>query len=482
MSGVQVITLAHAADSTGWRQAARGLLQRGVPPEDVHWCIQGDDGALFSSHEDALPPGAEADAAGLRVPGSFIALASQALLHREPGRFALMYRLLWRLLHEPALRRDPLDADRVAAQRLAQAVRRDQYEMRAFLRFHERHTAEGLQYVAWFEPQHHVVESQAEFFLGRFASMRWAIFTPLRSVAWDGTALHRGSGAKRADVPLRDDCQALWLAYYASVFNPARPKPAHMQSQMPRRLWANLPEAPLIGPLLASAAPRTDTMVAQAPSEPRRRLPLAQHATVKPGHHPLDGIHRCRDCPHAAHATQAVLGEGPPDAEVLLVGEQPGDQEDLHGRPFVGPAGQLLDRALAAAGLPRERLYLTNAVKHFRFELRGKRRLHKTPGQREIEMCRGWLERELGALPARRLVALGATAAQALLGTRIAIGEQRGRWLPRPDGREVLITWHPAALLRMPATEREAAFEQWVEDLRTVAGSSLPGQAALRVF
>jgi DNA polymerase len=168
-----------------------------------------------------------------------------------------------------------------------------------------------------------------------------------------------------------------------------------------------------------------------------------------------------------------VAGEGPLSAALALVGEQPGDQEDLHGRPFVGPAGQLLDRALAAAGLARDQLYLTNAVKHFKYELRGKRRVHKTPAQREIEMCRGWLERELGGLAARRLVALGGTATQALLGRAVPVNEHRGRWLPRPDGREVLVTWHPAALLRLPPAEREAAFESWVRDLRNAAAAAL---------
>jgi DNA polymerase len=177
-------------------------------------------------------------------------------------------------------------------------------------------------------------------------------------------------------------------------------------------------------------------------------------------------LSQCRECPHADQATQAVPGQGPADAALALVGEQPGDQEDLRGRPFVGPAGQLLDRALAAAGLVRERLYLTNAVKHFKFELRGKRRVHKTPAQREIELCRGWLERELGGLGARHLVALGGTAAQALLGRAVPVNEWRGRWLPRADGREVMVTWHPAALLRLPPAEREAAFEAWVRDLR----------------
>ncbi|MED5620853.1 UdgX family uracil-DNA binding protein [Ideonella sp. BN130291] len=469
---MHIVTLADAADVMGWRHAARRLLQQGQPPDAVDWQVLGDDApGLFKA--TTLPGDGHDDTTTTpRVPAGFITLASQALLHRDPGRFHLMYRLLWRLVQDPALRHDPLDSDMLAARQLAQQVRRDQYEMRAFLRFHERATPHGPQYVAWFEPQHHVVASQAPFFQARFASMRWAIFTPERSIGWDGTELHIGCGARREDIPLDDARTALWLTYYASIFNPARPKPAHMQQQMPRRLWHNLPEAPLIAPLMAAAAHRTDTMVEHGPSDAQRRRPA-----LPPSASDVDAwaaaLDRCRDCPHAAHATQAVPGEGPRDAPVVLVGEQPGDMEDLLGRPFAGPAGQLLDQALAAAGLPRERLYLTNAVKHFRFELRGKRRLHKTPGQREIENCRGWLERELGAMPARHLVALGSTAAQSLLGRKVGIGEHRGQWLPTADGREVLVTWHPAALLRMPAEQREPAFETWVGDLRRVAEAAI---------
>lgn len=466
---MHAITLAHAADVEGWRNAARALAANGVPPEAVRWQVEGEAPGLFDDEPGAPPLAPQAQA--LQAPSAFLALAEQALLHRDPARFELLYRLLWRLQREPGLRRDPLDPDRLAARALAQQVRRDQYEMRAFLRFHERATPEGPQFAAWFEPQHHVLESQAGFFIGRFASQRWAIFTPLRSIAWDGHRVVAGRGTTRQEVPLHDDRQALWLTYYASIFNPARPKPRHMQSQMPRRLWHALPEGPLIAPLMAAAAPRAEAMVTQPATEPRRTRALALPA-LNDREAFAAALDRCRDCPHAAHATQAVPGSGPLDAPAVLVGEQPGDQEDLQGRPFVGPAGQLLDRALATARLPRERLYLTNAVKHFRFELRGKRRVHKTPAQREIEACRGWLGHELQGLSARHVVALGATAAQALLGRRVTLQSVRGHWLPLADGRQLLVTWHPAALLRMPPESRDAAFEAWVEDLREVAAAA----------
>jgi uracil-DNA glycosylase len=174
----------------------------------------------------------------------------------------------------------------------------------------------------------------------------------------------------------------------------------------------------------------------------------------------------CRECPIGEIATQSVTGEGKLKARLMLVGEQPGDQEDLQGHPFVGPAGKLLARALEAAGIPREQTFVSNAVKHFKFELRGKRRIHKSPTQREIAACHHWLEDEIALVKPGALVALGASAARSLLGHAVPVTVNRGQWLPRPDGLQVLVTLHPSALLRVDSEEREPAFEAFVADLR----------------
>jgi DNA polymerase len=173
----------------------------------------------------------------------------------------------------------------------------------------------------------------------------------------------------------------------------------------------------------------------------------------------------CRECPLGALGTQTVWGEGAPRARLMLVGEQPGDREDLVGKPFVGPAGHLLDQALQALGWPREALYVTNAVKHFKYELRGKRRMHKTPGQLEILACAHWLQGEIDAVRPDGIVALGGTAARSLLGRPVKVLSERGRWVERPDGIRVLVTLHPSALLRGDPLEREHGFAQWVRDL-----------------
>jgi DNA polymerase len=173
---------------------------------------------------------------------------------------------------------------------------------------------------------------------------------------------------------------------------------------------------------------------------------------------------KCRECPIGFIATQSVIGEGSPRAALMLVGEQPGDQEDVAGHPFVGPAGKLLAQALEAAGIPREKVFVSNAVKHFKFELRGKRRIHKSPTQREIAACHHWLEDEIAIVKPKALVALGATAARSLMGHAVPVTAERGHWLEREDGRKVLVTLHPSALLRT-LDDRDAAFAHYVADL-----------------
>jgi uracil-DNA glycosylase len=176
----------------------------------------------------------------------------------------------------------------------------------------------------------------------------------------------------------------------------------------------------------------------------------------------------CRACPLWRTGTQTVFGEGGDHAALLVVGEQPGDKEDIEGHPFVGPAGRLLDKALEATGVPRKEVYITNAVKHFKWEPRGKRRLHKTPAQREIEACLPWLEAELAAVEPRVILCLGATAARAVMGGKVRVTETRGQPLHSPLGKDVIITIHPAYILRL-RTGMEEAFALFVNDVGQAA-------------
>jgi len=175
----------------------------------------------------------------------------------------------------------------------------------------------------------------------------------------------------------------------------------------------------------------------------------------------------CTRCPLYRHATQTVFGEGPVRASIMLVGEQPGDQEDLAGRPFVGPAGRLLDRALAEAGVDRAKIYVTNAVKHFKNEPRGKKRLHKRPNRYEVEVCRVWLSQEISLVRPRLILALGVTAAVVLAGRPVVLSRERGKVIDFADGQRGMVTVHPSSLLRMPdRAARHAAFAALVKDLK----------------
>jgi uracil-DNA glycosylase family protein len=177
----------------------------------------------------------------------------------------------------------------------------------------------------------------------------------------------------------------------------------------------------------------------------------------------------CRGCDLWNTATQTVFGEGPPDADIVMAGEQPGDQEDKQGRPFVGPAGRLLDRALEAAGIARESVYLTNVVKHFKWEARGKRRIHKAPSQIEIAACRPWFAAELDVITPQILVLLGATAAKSVLGSSFRVTRERGQVIDSPMGIPALATVHPSSVLRARDDDREQAMDGLVRDLRVVS-------------
>ena len=194
--------------------------------------------------------------------------------------------------------------------------------------------------------------------------------------------------------------------------------------------------------------------------------PVPEHPTVSNLH---AAAQECRACDLWEDATQAVMGEGAPQAHLMLVGEQPGDREDIEGHPFVGPAGRILDQSLERAGIARDDVYITNAVKHFRYKLRGKRRIHQKPDRWQVAACSPWLQAELSAVKPAALVCLGATAGQALLGPHIRIGRDRGRPIESDLAELVTVTTHPSAILRTDDRDREQAMEQFVADLREVA-------------
>jgi uracil-DNA glycosylase len=487
---MRVVRLSSEIDFDGWRMAARDLRAQGVAPDTVTWTTERDlfspppcgegsgGGGVGSVPADSEPPPHPLPGGGrsFTVPPAFVDLARSVVLHRSGERFALLYRLLWRLEREPRLIDNPADPDVAKARDMAKAVGRAIHKMHAFVRFRLVET-EPETYAAWFEPAHRVTEAAAPFFARRFTNMTWTILTPDACVAWDGASLKVSDGADPADAPSEDAQEELWRTYYASIFNPARLNERMMRQEMPKRYWRNLPEARLIPQLIETAQERAAAMVAASPSPAPDRVLKAAMRQARDGSYNGDvpnsldevaaAVQVCRRCDLWRDATQGVAGEGGARAPLMFVGEQPGDQEDLAGRPFVGPAGQMFNQALEEAGVPRGKTFVTNAVKHFKHEPRGKRRIHKTPDRGEVQACRWWLDAERRLVRPRVIVALGATAAHAVIGKATPVAASRGRPLQLPDQAQAVVTYHPSFLLRLPdADARERAWTEFVADLR----------------
>ena len=464
---IEQITFAPTFPS--WQHAARRALADQRPPESIIWEELGDVQpalAMFEEH-----PGQNGRTDGrVGVPKAFVESAARVACHRDARRWALLYRLLWRLTHgEPRLLDIVVDPDVHDIMRMDKAVRHDVHKMRAFVRFRAVSHQNEIWHVAWFEPEHHIVEHNAPFFRDRFAGMNWSILTPERCVHWDGNELTFTVGVPKSEAPNDDATEELWRTYYGSIFNPARLKTKAMQKEMPKRYWKHLPEAQIIPVLLEEAPGRVEKMLraSQARVIQPSEYSIAQPPTTDDWEQMRDAACACRACPLWKNATQTVFGNGPRNAELMLLGEQPGDVEDREGRAFVGPAGHLLDEALREAGIDRAKVYVTNAVKHFKWEPRGKRRIHKTPNSRDIAACRPWLETELRLVQPRVLVCLGSTAATTIFGAGVRVLRDRGQLRPSKFGPRTIITFHPSALLRAPdEATREQQYAQFVSDLR----------------
>lgn len=459
-SAALTVHMDKGSDFDSWRAQARALVQCGISPDRVAWVEDGGDDDLLGYGGFDLPiPAAEVSA--VRASRRFVSLAKNAILHSDPQRFSLLYSLLWRQQANSRLMEDKADPQVRRLEELDKSVRRDSHKMHAFVRFRQVEDGEGAaHYVAWFEPEHHILRANAGFFVRRFANMKWSILTPEGSLHWDGEVLCEGPPAQRSDAPSGDPMEDLWRSYYASIFNPARLKIGAMLKEMPRKYWKNMPEASLIPELVAGAQKRESAMVAAGALDMGERPGTLAAIDM--------AIHACRQCPIGLLENQAVMGEGPLDAALMIVGEQPGDQEDLAGRPFVGPAGQLLDRHLERADIDRARSYVTNAVKHFKYVQRGKRRLHQTPTAKEIDICRWWVESERKIVRPKLILAMGASAARGMLGKTVSISKARGAPIALDDGSELWVTAHPSYLLRLEGPAREEQVRLFDADLAAV--------------
>lgn len=440
-----------------WRHLALQALSNEWPPESLNWVSHlpsapaaqqlSLDTPAVTANSPALPAQARP-----RISRDLAALLQDAALFRSAERWAFLYKVLWRWQQGDRSVASPADEDGARLSAMAKAVRRAKHDMIAYVRFRSRGPASTPEYLAWYEPEHDVLPYAAEHFAGRMGTSTWCIGTPQGAALWDGHALRltdtpADTAAWQADT--RDDAiEPLWLTYYQSIFNPARLNTTALEQRMPVRFWKGLPEGELIPRMIADARNGAQRTGQASGVGVMTGKPIAVDARLAQPQRPAaTSLDQCRRCELWRDATQAVPGSGPASARIVVIGEQPGDHEDLAGRPFIGPAGQVLDEALRRAGVARDSLYLTNAVKHFKWEPRGKRRLHKTPAQREVEACAHWLDEELARLQPAVIVTLGATALRAVLGKEAALKDHLGQPLQR--GQQWLVaTWHPSYALR----------------------------------
>ena len=420
------VALRTETDWDGWRQATRALVLAGVPPSEVTWSI--------GEPTRDLPTGSGTFA----VSRALVSLASLAIQARDQDRFGLLYGLVWRANAGDNPLASDTDPDLSLARRLALAVRADAHRMRTHMRFMP---AED-RLLGWYAPAHYVLEANAQRLVRRFPAAAFSLITPDGSAHWDRIELRFGTGLRHPEDD--DTLLAWWNAHGGAVLDDATvgtsvPE-AEDLDEAPRPL-----DRPALGPVVLDLG-----------ADPELRTAMRQSTT-------------CHRCPLHAPATQTVFGEGPAGAAAMFIGEQPGDQEDIIGRPFVGPAGQLLDRAMEEAGIDRRTIYITNAVKHFKFTPRGSRRIHQAPSPEEIQICRFWLDGERVQLRPKLLVLMGASGARAVLGRPVAVTRERGRAFRLEDGQLAFMTVHPSYLLRIPDEAGKAReYQAFVRDLTMV--------------
>ena len=477
---MMTVKVKHAADFEGWRTQARLLLNAEVEPARVLWQIDGASSDLFATgdeiaaqSEGVAAPKTPGSAGRYSVPRKFVEMAKLVVCHSDASRFALLYRVLWRMTHgESGLLQRVTDDDVFTLMGFAKAVSRDRHKMTAFVRFRKTPGCEHEHYSAWFEPSHHILRLTSDFFCKRFSNMDWSIYTPEGSAHWNQSELVFGPPGTRQDIPDGEIMEQLWCTYFSNIFNPARLRLDAMRAEMPVKYWKNLPEAPIIAKLTREAGARTSSMVAAAPSREPRFAQSALYRTQTPVPSLCsigelrESAHNCDRCAHACDATQTVFGHGPQTARVMIVGEQPGDIEDVRGKPFVGPSGKLLRSILTELSVDQDDIYFTNAVKHFKYTVRGKRRLHQRPSVGDIDHCRSWLTEEIALIKPEVIVAMGSTAARSLLGRTVSLDEERGTLQRFGESFRLMVTHHPARILReLNAGNRKKLRAQLLEDL-----------------
>ncbi len=460
-------------DFASWRQTARQALQQGWLPDACLWRdSHADQLDLLGGAGQMQERAVHIPARTFNIPAGFLSLAEKVSCHRDSAKWTLLYKVLWRLTHgEPHALALASDTDVHRLNIMAKQVSRDAHKAKAFVRFRSLGMSEGReQFAAWHCPDHKILPIVAPFFQRRFGVMDWTIMTPDQSVSWDGKSLVFGDGVPKDQAPAEDAMEEVWRTFYRAIFNPARIKIKMMKQEMPVRYWKTLPETRIIAGMLQEAHARVEEMMRHQEGFSRSAahyLPQDRHLAAL-----AQAARHCEGCPLHCHARQTVFGSGPDNARLMIVGEQPGAREDETGMPFTGPAGQVLMQALEEAGVPRDLVYLTNAVKHFKFTQRGEEKLHQSPNAREVNACKPWLEAEIAAVKPHIILGLGLTAAKSLVGHGFTMKEKRGKWIDAGDSR-VLISYHPSSVLRAGTQSEGAEIYGYIrDDLKQAAAAA----------
>jgi probable DNA metabolism protein len=448
-----------------WRATAKQHILHNVPPEQIIWSsYQAAQGNLLSAIEPVL--NLEKPYKTFTVPKTFMDMAESIACQRDSSKWDKLYRALWRITHgEKHLMEVKSDVLVNDLYLFYKAIRRDAHKMKAFVRF-KLHVEDGEEYyIAWYKPDHNIARLVSGFFKRRFAVMKWTIMTPGETVSWNGEELIFSEGVPTNINNADDQLETLWCTYYRAIFNPARIKIQAMKNEMPIRFWHGLPEAAMIPSILQEAPARVAKMMREQEGSAvtafdyfpeKRTLGALENAAAS-----------CKGCPIYQCARQTVFGKGPQHANLMIVGEQPGLQEDIEGVPFVGPAGKVLRQELATLGAAPEEIYMTNAVKHFKNVKVNGRQMHRSPGVREISACKPWLSAEIAIVKPKVILCLGVTPAKALINPGFKMTNQHGKWDTFGDEQTVIAaTYHPAALLRAPDEQmKETMYKAFRQDL-----------------
>jgi probable DNA metabolism protein len=447
-----------------WREKARSFLQANIAPEKITWLDKQQlQGELFN---DSVEPVGLFSAKKILVPKSFFKLAEMVSLHNDVIKWQKLYEALWRLTHGEknllAISSDLL-VNELAL--LAKSVGRDAHKMKAFIRFRCYEENSKKFYIAWYQPDHNIIRKVAPFFVRRFGTMDWLIVTPYETAMWDGEQLSFLPGQQKFIHSQEDDFNNLWRTYYRAIFNPARIKIKAMLREMPVRYWHNLPETQVITEILQEAPSRVANMLKY--TEGLVNSALDYFPDVIDLENLKKASMQCRACPIHGCAKQTVFGRGSSKAKIVIVGEQPGSQENEQGLPLIGPSGQYLQKILLNLNIDLEEIYFTNAIKHFKHQVIDSRIKYQTPTIKEINACKPWLVAEIELIQPKIIICLGLVAAKSLVSHGFHFKKQRGKW-QHYKHIPLLVTYHPAAILRSRDDVVKAELTQlFSQDIKT---------------